>query len=200
MSRHPNSLRRLIELLTEDAFNTTHAEVEGLGLFVYQDKSSLRLTLFRPDVLVSVNNTLNPVVGTIRLIDELSCKAWMMVNAAAEKGYGPLLFDLAMSHVHPRFVVADNVSVSPSALRVMSYMFLQRRNDFDIQKIKGATCLPRNKEEAVQYRYRIKSPLDPSRLLAAAQKAYDTLGLSQPELETKLRNWSSQFYQHKMGY
>jgi len=46
--------------------------------------------------------------------------------SAALSGYGPLLYDLVLSHIYPGFLVSDRGSVSPQAQKVWNFYFNNR--------------------------------------------------------------------------
>jgi len=61
---------------------------------------------------------------------------------AAQPGYGPLMYDIAMSLAHPRFLAPARTSVSKSALGVWTY-YLNNRPDVDkvfISKVTEGDC------------------------------------------------------------
>jgi len=57
--------------------------------------------------------------------------------SAADTGYGPLLYDLALSVISPRGLASDRHSVSKSAQRIWQYYF-NNRTDVNRQLIAGA--------------------------------------------------------------
>jgi hypothetical protein len=77
----------------------------------------------------------NPVVGYIR-IKKSEC-GWVVHNSAAERGYGPLLYDIAMSYAGKTGLMPDRVEgVSRKARNIWKYYATQRQNDVRVYPLR----------------------------------------------------------------
>lgn len=66
----------------------------------------------------------NPVVGYIRLEND-DC-GWVLRNSAANKGYGPMMHDVALSYVGKKGVLPDRESHTEASRKVWRYYALKR--------------------------------------------------------------------------
>lgn len=142
-----NHLRQLIKQIVEAAFNTEYASSKSLALLVENYPNSLRIVLYDPssildfisdesEWLTAFNQygdiALNAIKATLD-IDRHRGKCWdagEVVASAAEKGYGPMMYEIGMSFC-PGGLFADRLSVSDSAKNVWK-KFDQRS---DVQKL-----------------------------------------------------------------
>ncbi len=125
------------------------------------------------------------VLGFIDVRAISGCNQWTVQFVAAQKGYGPLVYDLAMSVIHPDFLAA-HTPVSNTAKPMWNYMFTKSKGKYDIEprKIEGGKggriatkCAPHAKtwlnrndnvedakkkqlqvKQALDFKFRIKSP------------------------------------------
>lgn len=140
-----SNLKSLLEhLLSEDvdeaAAAVAQARSEQLALAIIKG-DYLVLTLYRPLKLLEIMNEFskknikggnfydygNPrdiIVGQVTLV--YSKEISEVAKSAAEQGYGPLLYDMALSVVYPGFLISDRGSVSKSARKVWKYYFNNR--------------------------------------------------------------------------
>jgi len=158
----------LEHLLSEDvdeaAVAVAQAKSENLALFVGDDEGCIAMVLYRPDILVEkVKSTVSKrkgnspnwfsfddvealidddrgvIVGMIQFLYVPRYGPTYHVNlSAAEHGYGPLLYDLALSKIYPNFLMADRTSVSDSASSVWKY-YMEKRPDVIKQLINKGT-------------------------------------------------------------
>ncbi len=100
-------------------------------------------------------------VGYIRF-ETVDCKlrnTYEIAISAARKGYGPLLYELAMSLTNGGWLLSDRSSVSNKALNIWNHM--QLRDDvrqIDVDKV----CPQKNRrnDEALGYAYQLRNPID----------------------------------------
>lgn len=64
-------------------------------------------------------------------------EAFVVELASANSGFGPLMYDLAMSLVFPRYLMADRNSVSRSAFGVWQYYLTNRTGDVSRVPLEG---------------------------------------------------------------
>ena len=90
----------------------------------------------REDVLEHALENSRAIVGYISF--EPHDKSFYTVSvSAAETGYGPLLYDIALSTVYPKSLTSDRHTVSKAAQRIWNYYF-DKRDDVNKQLIPGA--------------------------------------------------------------
>lgn len=144
------------EIVNEKAFLPSEASSQGLALAKFSLNESVYFVLYRPGELLEfaqnlerfnpgflnpnqlekaiqqlVNETTNPVIGLIRIYKD-SC-AWIVQNSAAEKGYGPMLYDIALSFAGPHGLTSDRAEgVSPSARNIWKHYATQRKAEMRI--------------------------------------------------------------------
>jgi len=155
----------LSEDIDEAAAAIGQAKTENLALFINKNGHEPGIILYRPSVaLCGVedymrNNEVkfrnissgvfdeavgesNAIVGYLSFEKNDADGAYQSnvytVNlSGAEQGYGPLMYDLAMSVVSPYYLASDRHSVSRSAQRVWAYYF-DKRNDVEKKLIPRA--------------------------------------------------------------
>lgn len=78
---------------------------------------------------------------------------WEVNYSAAIKGWGPLTYDIAMSHVHPDYLIADRSSNSTAADKIWQY-YLRNRPDvhkeFLEELITGDCTLPESTDDRLK--------------------------------------------------
>lgn len=111
---------------------------------------------------VAVKNSIIKGEINVLKIGFVSDDIWSVSSVAAEKGFGPLMYELAMSAVSPAWVSPDNPSsVSPSAHVVWSRFF--NRQDVEHKKREDIERLApdeTSKDSPTLYQYRLKEPLN----------------------------------------
>lgn len=125
---------------------------EGLALYVFSGSNKAELVLYHPDKILAMLKAFKgrhdvdldedvkalfarAVAGQVTLSRKHKGKcwgAWEVVSSSAEKGYGPMLYDVAMAVAPSKTLVSDRSSVSPSAKGVWSYYF---HNRGDVEKL-----------------------------------------------------------------
>ena len=148
------NLKTLLEqLLSEDvdeaAVAVAQARSEQLAVAINK-KHELCLTLYRPwEVLKNMNELtagrkerigadsvlyeafdVDVIVGSMTIRRTKGTNE--VISSAAEKGYGPLLYDIGLSLMYPEALMSDRGSVSGTARKVWDYYF---RNRKDVNKI-----------------------------------------------------------------
>ena len=151
------NLKLLLEqLLAEDvdevAVPVSRARAEKLALFV-QGGSEPGIVLYNPsrilnefkyaepstleDDILQVVIDARATVGFISYTKQPTLGCYSVNLSAAEKEYGPLVYDLLLSTLYPEFLTSDREQVSKSAQKVWSYYF-NNRKDVEKQLIPGA--------------------------------------------------------------
>lgn len=152
-----NNLTSLIEYLNEDidevAISLSDALSKDLAAFILNSQIILYDTnkaqqLIQSNIIYNnkgvPNVTYNDlydiiqfrdaVVGYIRVTQDSTCDidTFEVVTSAAIKGYGPLLYDLMLSNIYPKFLISDRGSVSQQAQKIWNHYFYIRS---DVNKV-----------------------------------------------------------------
>lgn len=144
-------LRQVVrEFLKEAAVNMSAASSEGLALYIINANDIVRLLLYSPK---DVESYVGPAIqqnslDEVKLMDALeksirgllilvqpydACNgAYEVKNSVAEKGFGPLVYDIGMSTVPS--IMSDRGSVSSSATNVWRHYF-DNRGDVNKKKL-----------------------------------------------------------------
>jgi hypothetical protein len=190
------ALRNLIEsivkqTLDEAAKSQSDAMSQNLALYVQREDGVFQLVLYDPSLIQNIRSS---IIGFIKVKFKNGCGNWIVKYAAANNGFGPLMYELAMSLIYPDYLRSDNESVSSEAQRVWTFFLKNRRSEFKSEKVAdqapGKTnCLPAlgTKEEGVQYSFSINNPINYSNLEETHEKvAYDMRIPGRKEFQTKL--------------
>lgn len=88
---------------------------------------------------------------------------WEVESVNADKGYGPTLYDIAMSYVAPKYLMADRRDVSDAAKRVWAHTFENRLGEYDTIEVTGENDVWKDKEgkeiPSLNQAYRLKKKL-----------------------------------------
>ena len=116
--------------LPEDVFVTISKGEEGTSLIYYSDKDGKQL-MNRTRIYGVV------VLSKPQMPRKFPCSKGLMVSfSEAEKGYGPLLYDVAMevATIKGGGMVADRVSVSNDAYKIWDY-YMKKRSDVNYSQL-----------------------------------------------------------------
>lgn len=137
------------EGVDESAVTPQQASQENLALYVSKNRVILydwqnalaRLSKAGKETGFADERTdLQPVIKGSLYFDRLGGgdKDAMVIEAsAAEPGYGPLMYDLVMTLIYPKYLMADRGSVSKSAFGVWQY-YLKNRPDVQRKMVSSA--------------------------------------------------------------
>jgi len=134
-------------------------QASHLALYVQRDSRDMRCILYDTEILIALykaytkhysmndmrniqstqqhDSIPNPVFGMIRIAINAEYNAWVVQNSAAEKGYGPLMYDIAFSFAGEKGMTPDRDSVRPAAKNVWKHILLKRPNEFEITPLKN---------------------------------------------------------------
>lgn len=113
-------------------------------------------------VLYKWNNNKPVVIGSLTAKSKLkTCGMWQMETVAAEKNYGPLMYDLILSYTEQP-LMADPTSVKPAAKAVWNHMFEDESKYVMVKKTNPNDCTSFIKDSGLMARYgiKIKQPVD----------------------------------------
>lgn len=142
-----NLLSNLEEDIDEAAVAISQARTEKLALAVVKGRQYGRVSvvLYKPDFILKnmacigkdsinlqrfkhldeVNVVADAIVGYLSFEDY--SKGFKVISLSmADRGYGPMLYDIALSLLYPESLMSDRHSVSESAQQVWSYYFSNR--------------------------------------------------------------------------
>lgn len=161
-------IEQYIKSLVEAAVNAAAAQDAGLALMITTDGDKIDLVLYDPRKFLQFaqenlprtqrtarTNCSDCITGHIQMRPVPksygnSYSAYVINTTAALKGYGPLMYDIALGMGRP--VVPDRSSVSPSAQRIWTVYKLNRS---DVKKLpldnKDAPRTPDPKDDSVVY-------------------------------------------------
>jgi hypothetical protein len=137
------NLNTLLEYLDEDMNEAAKSVREALSEKLAAFTSNNSIILYNPQAALSntkdnIDNGYaiediisfnNAIVGYVLFDSDSSCQdAYEVKQSAALSGYGPLLYDLVLSHIYPNFLVSDRSSVSNQARKVWNF-YLNNRPD-----------------------------------------------------------------------
>ena len=176
-------LQELVEyvLLDEEAVRLNQLNSEKLALLVEGDNQDKVFILYNPVLLkqivkqgIKAPSTVNTsfILSFVSMSYFELCEFWTIDKTAADKGYGPISYEIAMSGVSPGFVTSDRKTVKPGARKVWQYFFNNRANEFNIKQINPAqtddACLNPNQgsDTFLQYAYSIKNKIDVNALIS----------------------------------
>jgi hypothetical protein len=148
-------------LLNEGAKTVQDAMQENIHLLVDEYPQTLRLVLYKS--LPKGNYRDFQPIASITLDNEVStCGSWVVSTSAAEKGYGPLIYDIALSAVYPEWVRADAL-IKPAAKNVWDKMINVYGDKYENQpqrpvSFSGQSDCDTGLDQQVMVR--IKQPLD----------------------------------------
>ena len=139
MTNLPTLLEYLDEDINEAAKSVKQAISEKLAasttnnsIILYNPQAALSSTKDNIENGYAIEDTIsfnNAIVGYVLFDSDSSCEdAYEVKQSAALSGYGPLLYDLVLSHIYPNFLVSDRSSVSNEARKVWNF-YLNNRPD-----------------------------------------------------------------------
>lgn len=207
-----NTTHKLLEqlvtanfLLLEASVDLTALASQGLALYTGDDGTTKDFVLYKPQPLLelvqkapdilSKKELLSKyastiVVGFLQITNEKvsSCGAWTVVYSSAQKGYGPVLYDIAMSDISPDYLSSDRNKVSPLARNVWDYYLNNRSSEFNIRNMpeeeqcQFADDYELGKNKSLNVAFAIKNKLNPSGLVQANNQVLQTIQRTNPTL------------------
>lgn len=139
-------------LINEAAVPTSAAARDGLALYIHKYQKSVRFVLYdpypfeewlrdNPPVNMSYDEIPNGIFAFFQLTGgpDDSCEgASEVAVSSAQKGYGPMMYDICMSYSYPTPIMPDRTLVSPAAANVWTYY--QKRNDVEKIPLSDNDC------------------------------------------------------------
>lgn len=196
-----NSLQVFIEQviqqeLAEEAIPYSTAVSQGLAMWIHEEGGVTTIMLYDPKYY----GIKEMIVGLIEIEKSLKCHSWRIVTSSAEKGYGPLMYDIAFSYAGKDGLMSDRMQVSDAARRIWAYNFTVRKNDFEIVPVE-AKCAYKGRwqeEQALNHKFILKSRIDFQEFLDSHEKFINTLGSKdQDDFLNDLIDQSVKFFNQK---
>lgn len=142
--------------------------------------------------------------GYIEVMPNNHCIAKEIKASAANKGYGPLMYDIAFSLADAAGLMADRKSVKQAAKNVWKHNFTARRNDFTLFPLDGvcrSLAGQKSEDDYLNWRYVAKKPINLSAIIAAHKKfadnTYQEFNVAPHRFEEKLMLAGQEFFEDK---
>lgn len=158
--------------LSEILFNEVAVPFSEIGksemaLKLIKNDDMILFILYRPSVLTKYfqdwESTDGLTVGMMHIVlSEDSNKIYEVKASAAEQGYGPTLYDIVMSYIAPKYLMADRKEVSDAARNVWRYMFDNRKAEYDVLAVPEEGKWKTSESEDIPFlnqAYRLKKKL-----------------------------------------
>lgn len=184
------------ETMIEMAKQPHEAEANGFALSIMKSGTTTRLVLYHPTGLQQICQEMdkqpkqlgfdakldavlymlnNPVVGFVRINSE-EC-GLILLNSAAIKGYGPMMYDAALAYAGKTGIIPDRQSVSPAARNIWKYYATKRQKEIKVFPIsEDDECATYQNDEdywCLDARYVLRNP-DLSRITNLTAKGEQT--------------------------
>jgi len=188
-------------MVDEIAKQPHEAEASGFALSILKSGTTIRLVLYQPTGLQQICQEMakqpkqlgfdakldavlymlnNPVVGFIRINSE-DC-GLILMNSAAIKGYGPMMYDTALAYAGKKGIIPDRQSVSPAARNIWKYYATKRQKEIKVFPIsEDDECATHQNDEdywCLDARYALRNP-DLSRITNLTAKGEQTFQVIQ---------------------
>lgn len=142
------------EELEEVAFSSSIASKKNLALITIEVGNRRTYALYKPF----------QIFGMLIVKYKQNCGAYEVSMSAAESGFGPLLYQAAMSIEGPNFLMADRTMVSDAALNIWRKFYAREDviKEPLTQKCKYQMVDEENK--SLNYKFTLKTPINYSEL------------------------------------
>lgn len=219
----------LEKLLDEDAVDLSQIQSQHLALAILFGDNNIKFVLYSPEKLKQYFKTTyknivmkgasrnfktdyDIVFGVINIQDRRNdCDTWFVDYSAAQKGYGPFMYDAAMSFIYPDYLSSDKRTVSQPARKVWQYMAKNRKNDFKIKQVpdeQGCGYADEDgegKEDVLDYAFSINSRINYSTIVGNHKRAEREITsafrsyVEQDEVEEELAKIANTFFSQRYG-
>lgn len=191
------------EQLDESAVHVSAMARQGLALLTTGDNMLRKYVLWDWEEYQDAleQDQIDPskvIVGYIKIKNSPACDMWTVETSAAQQGYGPGMYDIAMSDIFPDGLTSDRHTTSNSARKVWNYMFTNRAHEID--RVPAEEVCQTNQTEPsdpLNFVYKMKSYTRrdlngiKENHLKAKQKIND------PNLDSKIQILAGRFFARK---
>ena len=144
---------------------------------------------------------LNPIIGSIVIEKNSKETFWTTISIAAEHGYGPLLYEIAMSDVFPNYLCPDDPSrVNDDAKKIWKKFCLRKDTEKKIKnqfkksfEVIDHPALKINSKYCLFYQYKIDKAINFKRYLISKKYIKNSTN-NQTEFEQILSDLASNFF------
>lgn len=185
-----------------------------MALHVSEQGAKRSFVLYKPEELQRALEdssyekrlNLNPgklIVGVIDITRRVKCDgAWVVNTVAAEKGFGPLMYDIAFSSVGEAGLISDRDTVSNSARKIWKYIGAYRKDEFTFHPIdpNNDDCIfPERQETYLNFRYVLNQPIGTNNLVSRSNQFLHELKRKLPNSNPieKLNEFANKFFNGK---
>lgn len=175
------------QTLQELAVNLSKAEAQNLCLAQIKG----RLVLFDGNIFqeyikakysqqkIDPNSYQSIIYGAIKANKVPECGYYEITLSVARSGFGPLMYDLMSSALYPNYIMSDRYSTSKEAQNIWNFLLNKRSGDsgdYEVKQITNTECHHQEfGHKHLDYVFKIKNPLDPSKLIDNANEIFDSL-------------------------
>lgn len=205
MTRH--LLKEYIRaLVVEAASSVGMAQQQGYALLIKNSGNSTKFVLYDPsfyrEFIAShegdVSEVQNAPQGVRAFFSAFpgpsdSCEGAVEIGvSSAQKGFGPMMYDVVMSHFSPAPIMADRTSASAAARNI--WRFYGGRADVEKIPLNDNDCKTYDDDDALNYAFRAKSPVNFANLVSVHQQFLKELGQSAATFEANLPAAGLEFF------
>lgn len=198
-------------VLGEKAKTIQELEKENLALLIADDAGDLMFVLYDPIKMQSAfdkyskYSLIYAIKGMMTIRKNEKGNFYHVLRVASNRGYGPTIYDIAMSRIKPLPLAADRNSTSEAAQKVWEYMFYERQKDFNLIPLStkdeefGFGAGSKNREflqgnPAFQYAYEIKVKRNLSKLIKANESFFNSNLKVQDKLRQTIKQAADMFF------
>lgn len=148
-------------MLDEGAIGIGAMDSQGMALYITPVYSGYKKYIVYKPLLDNHSDAPFEIYGFISIKSTQICSEqgldWIVQNSAAEEGFGPTMYDIAMTDIYPGMLMSDRTSVSEEARGVWRYMVNNRAFDYDIVPLdKVCHSMDTNQENILNYGFKLK--------------------------------------------
>ena len=116
----------------------------GKDYFLIQSKTGSSRRFYIVQLTASGEKPIPLIVARLWVQPAKQCGGWTIMEVAAQRGFGPSIYDAAMELLYPEGLLPDLTSVSSAAQKVWDYFYTKRP---DVQQSpKAPSCKQWGKE------------------------------------------------------
>lgn len=191
------------ELLKEKAKSLNDVRKNNIALWIKDKGYEKVYSLYIPNKAMEMMkdftkyNAIDALIGTISIGKSKRCGGWVVIHVAAQQGYGPLLYDIAMSDISPEGLASDRKSVTPAAQEVWNYNLTNRNNEFNIVDVPENCRNPMgdSRKPALNKFFAIKKKINFAPLVANHENFKTSLGTLQNKFDIYMTHAEQWFFE-----
>ena len=209
-----NLIKKIVSeeiVLGEKAKTIQELEKENLALLIVDDAGDMMFVLYDPTKMQSAFDRytkyglIYSIKGMMAVRKNEKGNFYHVLRVAANRGYGPTIYDIVMSTIKPLPLASDRNSTSEDAQRVWEYMYHERQKDFNLIPLSskdeefGFGEKSKNKEflsdnPVFQYAYEIKVKRNVSKLIKANDSFFNANLKAKDKLRQTIKQGADMFF------